>query len=191
MRFAQLEKNEVIRTLVNTILSDKEFKAKCKDNFDQIFEDGKVDRDDIPLIINLVLTIYKNHNKVKISKNHLKGVFMLLITRLLVEFNGKSDLDVNVIMLLVEPQIDLLLMTINIKCSLPCCSRPSDNDEQVNLMNQRMKLNKIEKNLAILSATKVVVPKPIPESEPEAESEAEAESVLPKQPIVSEPIVSE
>jgi hypothetical protein len=60
-----LGKNIVIKELVNRIIADKEFKKKCEFNFKKIFEGGKVDRGDIPLIINLFLVIYKNQSKVK------------------------------------------------------------------------------------------------------------------------------
>ena len=72
MRIEQLENNEIVKQIVNDIISDQTFKNKCKLNFEQIFEDGKIDKDDIPLIINLILTIYQNHTKINISKIHLK-----------------------------------------------------------------------------------------------------------------------
>ena len=147
MKIEELENNKIVKALVDSIISDKTFKDKCKLNFDQIFEDGKVDRDDIPLIINLILTVYQNHTKINISKVHLKSVFMLLITRLLDEFKGDAQLDSNLILLLLEPQIDLLLMSVNLdKCPSWCCGkRPEDKAERETNVLQKMKLNKIEK----------------------------------------------
>ena len=149
MKIEELENNETVKEIVDSIISDKAFKDKCKLNFDQIFEDGKVDRDDIPLIINLILTVYQNHTKINISKVHLKPVFMLLITRLLDEFKGDAQLDSNLILLLLEPQIDLLLMSVNLKCdncpSWCCGKRPEDKAERETNVLQKMKLNKIEK----------------------------------------------
>ena len=40
MLIKDLEKNIVIKELVNTIIADKDFKEKCKLNFEKIFEDG-------------------------------------------------------------------------------------------------------------------------------------------------------
>ena len=102
MLIKDLEKNIVIKELVNTIIADKDFKEKCKFNFQKIFEDGKVDRDDIPLIINLFIAIYKNQSSIKVSKKQLKPVFMLLVSKLLTEFKGDSDLDEDIIILLIE-----------------------------------------------------------------------------------------
>ena len=147
MKIEELENNKTVKALVDSIISDKNFKDKCKLNFEQIFEDGKVDRDDIPLIINLILTVYQNHTKIKVSKVHLKPFFMMLITRLLDEFKGDAQLDSNLILLLLEPQIDLLLMSVNVKCNkLPCCGgKPEDKEERETNVLQKMKLNKIEK----------------------------------------------
>lgn len=156
MRIEQLENNEIVKQIVDDIISDKTFKDKCKLNFEQIFEDGKLDRDDIPLIINLILTLYKNHTKINISKIHLKPVFMLLISRLIEEFKGESELDQNLILLLIEPQIDILLMSLNVNYSkwfrkLCCCfDKPEDNEEKETNVLQKMKLNKIEKQKMVL-----------------------------------------
>ena len=147
MLIKDLEKNIVIKELVDTIIEDKDFKGKCELNFKKIFEDGKVDRDDIPLIINLFLVIYKNQSKIKVSKKQLKPVFMLLISKLLVEFKGESDLDEDIIILLVEPQIDLLLMSVKFeKGKFPCCccSAKPDDEKEENTVN-KMKINRLDK----------------------------------------------
>ena len=81
MILEELKNNTVIQDAVKSIIDDKIFLNKCEMNFKKIFEDGKIDGDDIPLIINLVLTIYKNHTKIKIEKKNLKGVFLLLKSR--------------------------------------------------------------------------------------------------------------
>ena len=146
MNIKDLEKNDVVKALVNGIISDKVFKSKCEMNFKQIFDDGKVDKDDIPIIINLVLTIYNNHNKIKVSKDNMKPVFMLLISTLLNEFKGDIMLDESLILLMLEPQIDLLLMSVatigKIKCPW-CSSRPSQEAEDN--VYHKMKINKIDK----------------------------------------------
>ena len=147
MLIKDLEKNIVNKELVNTIIADKDFKEKCKVNFQKIFEDGKVDRDDIPLIINLFIAVYKNQSSIKVSKKHLKPVFMLLISKLLNEFKGESYLDEDIIILLIEPQIDLLLMSIKFeKGKFPCCccSAKPDDEKEENTVN-KMKINRLDK----------------------------------------------
>ena len=147
MNIKDLEKNDIVKALVNSIIADKTFKSKCEMNFKQIFDDGKVNKDDIPIIINLVLTIYNNHNKIKISKKNMKPVFMLLISKLLIEFKGDIMLDESLILLMLEPQIDILLMSVaiisDIKCPW-CASRPSQDAEDN--VYHKMKINKIDKD---------------------------------------------
>jgi hypothetical protein len=195
MKLEALEKNEVIRVLVTSILSDKKFKDKCKDNFEQIFDDNKVDRDDIPLIINLFLTVYNNHNKVEISKIQLKPVFMLLIARLLMEFQtGDHQIDKDLILLLIEPQIDLLVTSIQLssKCKFPCCgSKPIDTEENESSMYQKMKLNKIEKQrkLSESLARKVAAAAPGPAPGPAPTAPAPAPTAEAPAPAPAEPVI--
>jgi len=76
----------------------------------------------------------------------MKPVFMLLISTLLNEFKGDIMLDESLILLMLEPQIDLLLMSVatigKIKCPW-CSSRPSQEAEDN--VYHKMKINKIDK----------------------------------------------
>lgn len=141
MILEELKNNKIIQDTVKIIIEDKTFLNKCEMSFKKIFEDGKIDGDDIPLIINLVLTIYKNHTKVKINKKNMKGVFLLLIFTLIDKFKGDSPIDTDMIMMLLEPQVDLLFMSVNIPKMKCCGSRPEDEDNTIN----KLKINKIEK----------------------------------------------
>ena len=178
MLIKDLEKNEVVNTLVNNIISDKKFKEKCEVNFKKIFDDGKIDTDDIPIIINLVLTIYNNHNKIKVSKENMKPVFMLLISKLLNEFKGDIPIDESVVLLMLEPQIDLLLMSVASlgKMKLPCCGSKPQKDDEDNVVN-KIKINRIDKD-----KTKKLVVK----EEPVKVEEIKPEDILPEI-IVEEP----
>jgi len=145
MNIIELKNNKIIADSVKLLIDDKVFLNSCENNFAKIFEDGKIDGDDIPLIINLVLMVYKNHTKININKNNMKGVFMLLIITLIDKFKGKSPIDSDMIMMLLEPQIDLLLMSVNLpkmKCPF-CSSRPVE--DEVNVVN-KLKLNKLDMN---------------------------------------------
>ena len=179
MLIKDLEKNEVVNTLVNNIISDKKFKEKCEVNFKKIFDDGKIDTDDIPIIINLVLTIYNNHNKIKVSKENMKPVFMLLISKLLNEFKGDIPIDESVVLLMLEPQIDLLLMSVASlgKMKLPCCGSKPQKDDEDNVVN-KIKINRIDKD-----KTKNLVKV---KEEPVKVEEIKPEDILPEI-IVEEP----
>ena len=143
MNIQDLESNPVIKKIVEDIITDETFRRKCELNFKQIFADGKIDKDDIPLMVNLILNVYQNYTKIRVSNINLKPVFMLLLSKLINEFKGESELDEQLILLLVEPQVDLLLMTIKVsKCPSSCCgSRPEKEENIVN----KLKVNKVDK----------------------------------------------
>ena len=146
MILKDLEKNEPIKEIVNTIITDDDFKLKCKDYLEAIFEDGNVDKDDIPLLINVVLIIMNNYQKVKVTPKQMKPVFMLLIAKLLDNFKGNVMIDETLILNMLEPQLDILLMSMNglKKIKFSCCaSRP--NEEHNEHMLNKIKLNKLEK----------------------------------------------
>lgn len=156
MILEELKNNNVIQETVNKIIEDKIFLNKCELNFKKIFEDGKIDNDDIPLIINLVLTIYKNNTKIKISKDKLKGVFILLIFTLIEKFKGETTIDTTLLMMLLEPQIDLLFMSVNLPKMSCCGSKPVEDED--NLVN-KLKINKIEKKKVLDTNKPELVPK--------------------------------
>ena len=92
---------------------------------------------------------------------------MLLISRLIEEFKGESELDQNLILLLIEPQIDILLMSLNVNYSkwlrkLCCCcfDKLEDNEEKETNVLQKMKLNKIEKQ-KMVPKTEVAEPESV------------------------------
>lgn len=150
MKLEDLEKNEIIQTAVEKIISDETFIKKCELNFKQIFDDGRVDGDDIPVIINLILTIYNNHNKIKVKPANLKPVFMLLISKLLDKFKGDIEIDHTLILLMLEPQIDLLLTSVTAIKTFSCCgSKPKPEEEENRLT--KIRLNKLEREKMLQS----------------------------------------
>lgn len=152
MYISTLEQNETVRDLVTGILSDKTFKSTCELYFWEIFEDGKIDSDEIPLLVNLFMTIYNDYNKLYVSKDNLKSVCMLFIARLLTELNTGPTYNEPLLLLQLESHIDILLMTVNVaRYAFPCCgskprgsSKPRGMDDRGRTMYQKLKLTKIE-----------------------------------------------
>ena len=138
-----IRSNTQIQSIVDSILKDETFKQQCRSHFKQIFADDVIDKDDIPIIINLVLTVIQNHRKIKLSNFNLKPILVLLLITLINEFKGDSQLDETLLVLLIEPQLDLLLMSLDLStCNWCCCgSRPETQDNVVN----KLKVNKIDK----------------------------------------------
>ena len=93
MNIKDLESNPVIKKIVEDIITDETFRRKCEVNFKQIFADGKIDKDDIPLMVNLILNVYQNYTKIRVQNVDLKPVFMLLLSKLINQFKGESNLD--------------------------------------------------------------------------------------------------
>lgn len=149
MLLSELVSDPIVNQIVDNILSDENFKNKCQLNFNNIFLDNKITSDDIPIIINLVLTIYMNYTKIKINKKTMKSVFLLLMTKFInnvvTQRNGdRPELDTESIYTLVEPQIDLLFLTLSTPCCTSCCgSRPNKDNEE--FMISKLKNNYNEK----------------------------------------------
>jgi hypothetical protein len=151
MNLQDLKNNTVLKELVENIICDETFMKKCETHFKQIFEDGKIDGDDVPIIISLVMTIYNNHNKLKIKKENMKPFLLLLIGTLIDKFKMDNVIDETLIMALLEPQIDLLLMSITTAKNLSCCSsRPkkeaANAASEEHLVN-KMKIKKLEQQI--------------------------------------------
>jgi hypothetical protein len=108
----------------------------------------------------------------------MKPVFMLLISKLLNEFKGDIPIDESVVLLMLEPQIDLLLMSVASlgKMKLPCCGSKPQKDDEDNVVN-KIKINRIDKDKTKKLVVKVEEPVKVEEKQ---------EDILPEI-IVEEP----
>ena len=146
MYLKDLENNKVVCDLVKQIINDDVFRNSCELYCKQILDDGTITKEDIPLLVNLCVVTYNNYNKIKVSKKLLKPVFMLLLTKILGMFESSSELDENLLLLLLEPHIDLLLMSISMSnCKWPCCGSKQDNKlEYQEMVYKNLKLTKMK-----------------------------------------------
>ena len=141
MNLQTLENDEIIKEIVTTIIGDELFYNTCQKNLKDIFEDNEVNNEDIPNIINILLSAYVNYNKINFNKKNTKKVLILLLYRLINEFQTNKNINNEQLLLLIEPQIDLLLFNINMSKCKWCSSRPPDEETVLN----RVKLNNINK----------------------------------------------
>ena len=131
MNIDNLKNDANIKSIVDSIMNNTTFTDKCEKSFKEIYSDGKLDQNDIPMIINLLMTIYVNTNNISIKNEHLKNVLLLMVISLLEKYNKDTTFDGNLLLQLIEPQIDLLLLNINVsKCKL-CSSRPNIEDNDI------------------------------------------------------------
>lgn len=142
-------KEEQIKKIINTLINNKTLIEKIDKSFELVFQDNKITKEDIPLLINIIILITNNYNNVKINKNNLKNFIKTFIIELLKNYNERNEnkLDINIsdIEILIEPYIELLLLNINIsgicKKSLCCCCFKSNNiDEEINEKLQNTKI---------------------------------------------------
>jgi len=139
MEMEMIKKHNTIKTIVDSIMADKNFYKVCEEGFKDIYEDGVIDEKDIPMIINLLLTAYVTHSKIKITKKHKKQVLILLVHTLIETFRVNNTINTDIIMLLIEPQIDLILLNIDLPKCKWCSSRPIDEGKVIN----NIKLNRL------------------------------------------------
>lgn len=146
MNLRELEDNNVVCDLVKQIISDDIFRNNCELYCKQILDDGTITKEDIPLLVNLCIVTYNNYNKIKVSKKLLKPVLMLLLTKILRLYGSSAELDENLLLLLLEPHIDLLLMSISMNnCKWCCCgSKPDNKVEHQEMVYKNLKLTKIK-----------------------------------------------
>ena len=131
MNIDNLKKDANIKSIVDSIMNNTTFTDKCEKSFKEIYSDGKLDQNDIPMIINLLMTIYVNTNNINIKNEHLKNVLLLMVISLLEKYNKDTTLDSNLLLQLIEPHIDLLLLNINVSKCKWCSSRPNIEDNDI------------------------------------------------------------
>lgn len=139
MNLEMIKKDNAIKSIVDSIMGDENFYIVCENGFKDIYEDGVIDEKDIPMIINLLLTAYVNHSKIKITNKHKKKVLMLLVYTLINKFQVNDKINNDSIMLLIEPHIDLILLSVNLPKCKWCSSKPPDEEKVIN----GIKLNRL------------------------------------------------
>ena len=102
----------IVNEIANKILQNEEFKNECKSNITNILKDGKLDSDDTPFIISLVVDIYNNYSEFEITEKKLAGVFNVVIMSLLGEMDLLTSDNKKVIEKLVDSSLKLLFTQV-------------------------------------------------------------------------------
>ena len=137
----QITHDKNIETIVDNILSNQSFSESCKSIFDEIYKDKKLDQNDIPDLIKLVFILYKNKNKIRISKKNIKRVFIFLIFKLIEEYVPEKNNQIEKYQLikLIEPAIDLILFSLDDFSFSCCCCCKSKNSESTDDIIKKIK----------------------------------------------------
>lgn len=127
MNIKQLKSNKLIVNIVKTLLDNDAFYNECESSMKEIYADKKITSEDIPLILKILVSVYNNFSTIKIDKQDLKEVFILLFIELLKKISNTTYKDeyYQQIIQLLSPQIDLLLLSISVNTScwkkILCC----------------------------------------------------------------------
>ena len=133
----ELRENKLIKDIVKTILDNDNFYKSCENSIKKILADNKINEKDIPIILGLIVSIFNNSKLISIDKKDIKEVFILLFIELIEKLKLNDSIDTDNILLFLEPQIDLLLISIesnvNIGCfkKLCCCCNFSKKNNEI------------------------------------------------------------
>lgn len=144
----QITQDKRIESIVSDILNNKSFSDSCKSIFEEIYKDKKLDSDDIPQLIQLILIVYNNKNNIKVNKKNTKRVLMLLIFKLIEIYipDTNNKIENYQLVLLIEPQIDLILFRLD-DCNFNCCCYKSKNKQEEDTKSIIVKIKKTENKL--------------------------------------------
>ena len=102
----------LINKIANEILQNEEFKNDCKKNISKILKDGKLQSNDTPYIISLVVDVYNNYTQFEITEKKIAGVFNVIIMSLLKEMNLLTSDNNEVVDKLVNSSLKLLFTQV-------------------------------------------------------------------------------
>ena len=125
----KLGHNPIIYNIVKTILDNDNFFNKFKSSLEEIYSDNKLDQNDIPIILNLLVITYNAYPTIKIDRKDIKEVFILLFVEMIDKIGWKDRIDLDSAIELLSPQIDLLLISINTNISSFCCCSSNSGQE--------------------------------------------------------------
>ena len=131
-----MENRDIINKTVELVLNNEKFEEKFKNYIDKIFDDNKINGEDMPILLKVFILMYNEYNELKLNDNIIKDVLLLVLYRYLDKYKDIYHIDIKTCMKLIEPQMDLLLMNINLNksCSknFNCCiSRPNKNEKDI------------------------------------------------------------
>jgi len=180
-----IEKDQTVAAIVNTIIGDKTFMQECKTRFNAIMADGKINYQDIPNIILIIMLLVQKYQSgtVKLTKTNTSQVISLLFVRLLTEFKITIPQSEQALMnTMIENSLTIILFSFNdVKktCSKWCASCMKNKNSIIegtiekieSLSNDAQKLRS-DTNALVQSISEpaepatqesIVYPEPIPE----------------------------
>jgi hypothetical protein len=135
MNIEELKNNTLVSNIVKTILDNDNYYKNCEESMRKIYADNKIDSNDIPIILNLLVSTYNNYSTFSIDKKDIKEVLILIFIEMIERLEWTYNINLEETINLLSPQIDLLLITINTntecieKCKrFFCCASKNKTD---------------------------------------------------------------
>jgi hypothetical protein len=113
MKIQDLVNDTTANAIVNKILTNQSFKDQCMEKIKLICDDGKVDHNDIPHILALIITLYKTGKTMTIKKDKIKDVLKLLIVRLFEETKLMDTIDPNLLEFTLDSSLTLVVLSLS------------------------------------------------------------------------------
>jgi len=132
--------HKIVNSIVQNIVKDPIFYEKLKLMINRIFNNKKINNADTPFLIHTLIIIYNHQKNIKIERKYIKQVFLLLLKILNDDIEFTDGIDE--LIKYIDPQIDLLLMSLSdSKCRGCCGSKPTGADEINRIIIKRMNRN--------------------------------------------------
>lgn len=115
--------HNIIDKIIQELLDDDTFVYECRKKIEDIFEDQKIDIDDIPEILSLIIIICQKHYLfMDISENDIYEIFSILIIELFKRFKIFQEEDDNPkICKVIQSSLKLLVYHVKVKKSKFSC----------------------------------------------------------------------
>jgi len=113
-----MKQNKTIGELAEIILEDQSFKNNILNAISEITADGKIDQNDIPIIVKVVLLNYNKFEEFHVKSKQIADLLTYLCIKLLNETDIIKDEDKQNMEKLIKNSIDLVVTSPKIEKTL-------------------------------------------------------------------------
>jgi hypothetical protein len=112
-----------IDSVIDLLIKNENFKGKIEEHLINVMKDHKLDTNDIPELILMVMTLYNNISTVKLAYSDIPSFINLIIKRILKEKNLIPEENEDIFFKLLETTINLVMLKPKVKkCLISCCN---------------------------------------------------------------------
>lgn len=114
---------KIIEKIIIELLDDDAFVYECRKKIEEIFSDHKIQIDDIPEILSLIIIVsQKYYLFIDITEEDIYEIFSILIIQLFKKFKILQDDNEPKINRVIQSSLQLLVFQVKVKKSkFSCC----------------------------------------------------------------------